>query len=64
MDCKGFVEKQVEELRRTVGDQIAINALSGGVDSSVVISTSSLNNNLGASEYAVPTGREPAHRSS
>ena len=36
MNCKGFVEQQVEELRGTVGDQIAINALSGGVDSSVV----------------------------
>jgi hypothetical protein len=36
MDCKGFVEQQVEELRRTVGNQIAVNALSGGVDSSVV----------------------------
>jgi len=36
MDCTQFVEEQVKELRQTVGDQIAVNALSGGVDSSVV----------------------------
>ena len=36
MDCGQFVEEQVKELRQTVGDQIAVNALSGGVDSSVV----------------------------
>jgi GMP synthase (glutamine-hydrolysing) len=33
---KRFIEQQVEEIRRQVGDSIAINALSGGVDSSVV----------------------------
>jgi len=31
-----FIDTQVADLRKTVGDQIAINALSGGVDSSVV----------------------------
>jgi len=36
MDCTRFIEEQVRELRQTVGDQIAVNALSGGVDSSVV----------------------------
>lgn len=36
MDYKAFVEEQVEDIRKTVGDGIAINALSGGVDSSVV----------------------------
>ena len=36
MDCEQFIEEQTQELRQTVGDQIAINALSGGVDSSVV----------------------------
>jgi len=36
MDCNQFLEEQTRELRRTVGDHIAINALSGGVDSSVV----------------------------
>jgi len=36
MDAKEFVETQVAQLRETVGDGIAINALSGGVDSSVV----------------------------
>ncbi|MFW6153582.1 MAG: asparagine synthase-related protein [Planctomycetota bacterium] len=36
MDCNRFIDEQIRELRRTVGDQIAINALSGGVDSSVV----------------------------
>jgi len=36
MDAKQFVETQVAQLRETVGDGIAINALSGGVDSSVV----------------------------
>ena len=36
MDCQKFIQEQVEELRRTVGTATAINALSGGVDSSVV----------------------------
>ena len=36
MDYQAFIDQQVDELRRTVGDQVAINALSGGVDSSVV----------------------------
>jgi len=36
MDAKEFVETQVAQLRETVGDGVAINALSGGVDSSVV----------------------------
>jgi len=36
MDAAAFVEEQVAELREAVGDSIAITALSGGVDSSVV----------------------------
>jgi len=36
MDYKAFVEEQIAGIRETVGDQTAINALSGGVDSSVV----------------------------
>lgn len=36
MDYKAFVEEQVACIRNTVGDGLAINALSGGVDSSVV----------------------------
>jgi len=36
MDAAAFVEEQVAELRDSVGDAIAITALSGGVDSSVV----------------------------
>jgi GMP synthase (glutamine-hydrolysing) len=36
MDYNDFVQSQVTELKQTVGDSIAINALSGGVDSSVV----------------------------
>jgi GMP synthase (glutamine-hydrolysing) len=36
MDYQKFVESQIAELKETVGDAIAINALSGGVDSSVV----------------------------
>jgi GMP synthase (glutamine-hydrolysing) len=35
MNVKKFIEQQVAEIRATVGDGIAINALSGGVDSSV-----------------------------
>ncbi len=31
-----FIREAVEEIRKTVGDSVAINALSGGVDSSVV----------------------------
>ncbi len=36
MDYKAFVEKQIASIKETVGNGIAINALSGGVDSSVV----------------------------
>ncbi len=36
MDYKAFIDEQIESLRRTVGQSTAINALSGGVDSSVV----------------------------
>lgn len=36
MDYNEFVQSQITELKQTVGDAIAINALSGGVDSSVV----------------------------
>lgn len=36
MDCKAFVEEQISQIRKTVGRATAINALSGGVDSSLV----------------------------
>jgi GMP synthase (glutamine-hydrolysing) len=36
MDCKAFIEEQVAFIKEAVGEGIAINALSGGVDSSVV----------------------------
>ncbi|MBN2719812.1 MAG: ExsB family transcriptional regulator [Proteobacteria bacterium] len=36
MDYEAFVKDQVASLKHTVGDGVAINALSGGVDSSVV----------------------------
>jgi len=36
MDYKAFVEEQIASLRETVKEGLAINALSGGVDSSVV----------------------------
>jgi GMP synthase (glutamine-hydrolysing) len=36
MDCRTFVEEQIAEIKQTVGDATAINALSGGVDSSLV----------------------------
>jgi GMP synthase (glutamine-hydrolysing) len=36
MDYKAFVEEQVAAIRNAVGDGLAINELSGGVDSSVV----------------------------
>ena len=36
MNYKSFVEEQIASLRETVKDGLAINALSGGVDSSVV----------------------------
>jgi GMP synthase (glutamine-hydrolysing) len=35
MSTRRFIEQQVEAIRETVGDGLAINALSGGVDSSV-----------------------------
>jgi GMP synthase (glutamine-hydrolysing) len=36
MDYAKFIAQQVEEIRATVGNSLAINALSGGVDSSTV----------------------------
>ena len=36
MDYRAFVEGQIAEIRKEVGEGTAINALSGGVDSSVV----------------------------
>ncbi|HOW57702.1 MAG TPA: asparagine synthase-related protein [Smithellaceae bacterium] len=36
MNVKKFIDEKVREIRETVGDGLAINALSGGVDSSVV----------------------------
>ncbi len=36
MDYRKFIAEQVDAIRRDVGQGIAINALSGGVDSSVV----------------------------
>jgi GMP synthase (glutamine-hydrolysing) len=36
MDYEAFVDEKVAEIREAVGDGLAINALSGGVDSSVV----------------------------
>lgn len=36
LEPKQFIEEKVRELKETVGDGLAINALSGGVDSSVV----------------------------
>ena len=36
MDCKKFTEEQIAHIKETVGEAKAINALSGGVDSSLV----------------------------
>src|SRR4030042_3806162 len=36
MNYRAFIEEQIASIRETVGSGIAINALSGGVDSSVV----------------------------
>lgn len=36
LNTKGFIEEKVREIRAAVGDGLAINALSGGVDSSTV----------------------------
>jgi GMP synthase (glutamine-hydrolysing) len=36
MDCKKFVEEKILQIKQTVGGGKAINALSGGVDSSLV----------------------------
>jgi GMP synthase (glutamine-hydrolysing) len=36
LDCEKFIAEQVREIRAAVGDGTAINALSGGVDSSTV----------------------------
>ncbi|MCJ7615019.1 MAG: ExsB family transcriptional regulator, partial [Desulfobacterales bacterium] len=36
MDYKKFIDEQIAQIKKTVGSEIAINALSGGVDSSLV----------------------------
>ena len=35
MDCRKFVRTQIEAIRKTVGEDLAISALSGGIDSTV-----------------------------
>jgi GMP synthase (glutamine-hydrolysing) len=35
MDYEKFIEEQIADIKQTVGDSKAINALSGGVDSSL-----------------------------
>ena len=47
-DPKGFVEKQVEEIRRIIGDARALVAISGGVDSttSAVLTHKAIGENL------------------
>jgi GMP synthase (glutamine-hydrolysing) len=35
MDSQRFIEQSIQEIRETVGSNVALNALSGGVDSSV-----------------------------
>ena len=36
LNTKNFIEEKVQEIQQAVGEGLAINALSGGVDSSVV----------------------------
>jgi len=36
LDTEKFIDEKVEDIKRVVGDKMAINALSGGVDSSTV----------------------------
>lgn len=36
MDYKKFIDEQIADIKKTVGKEKAINALSGGVDSSLV----------------------------
>jgi GMP synthase (glutamine-hydrolysing) len=36
MDYKKFIEQQIADIKKTVGNEMAVNALSGGVDSSAV----------------------------
>jgi len=36
LDVAGFIDRQVEQIRQAAGDGLAVNALSGGVDSAVV----------------------------
>ena len=36
LDAGAFIDEKVREIASTVGDGLAVNALSGGVDSSVV----------------------------
>ncbi len=36
MDTQSFIEQKIKEIKEKVGDKIAVNALSGGIDSSAV----------------------------
>ena len=36
LDIEGFINEKITEIKEIVGDGMAINALSGGVDSSTV----------------------------
>lgn len=48
MDYKKFIDEQISEIKKEVGNGVAINALSGGVDSSAltVLAHRALGNNL------------------
>jgi len=56
MDYNNFIEEKIKEIKEKVGDNIAINALSGGVDSSVVtaLAKKAIGNNLRS--YFIDTG--------
>ena len=56
LDSKKFIDQKFEDISSTVGDDLAINALSGGVDSSVVtmLAHKALGNKL--KSYFIDTG--------
>ena len=56
LDSRKFIDQKIEEISSTVGDGLAINALSGGVDSSVVtmLAHKALGNKL--KSYFIDTG--------
>jgi len=54
MECERFIAERVREIQEAVGDGTAINALSGGVDSSTVTMLARISHQKNSASVAEP----------